>query len=99
MHMRDLTALLMGDPGSSIRRAPTEEERAKFRHVPQLFERAKLNQHWLDSLLKRPVGFIHPDLSPYAAIKARTFCKAKGVNYRVWQQPGVRRLYSIERVK
>ena len=98
MHMRDLTSILMGDPGTTPRRSPTEDERAKVNHVP-FPKRDALNQQWLEGLLKKPVGFTHPDLSPYAAIKARTFCKAKGVNYRVWQQPGVRRLYSIERVK
>ncbi len=96
--MRDLTPILMGDPGTSPRRPPTEQERVRFNHgaFPQ---RVTLNQAWLTSLLKKPIGFIQADLTPYAAIKGRTFCKANGVEYRVWQQPGVRRLYSIERVK
>jgi len=96
--MRDLTPILMGDPGSSPRRFPTEWERKKIMQVPTP-KRDTLNEQWLRSLLKRPVGFTQTDLTYYAGNKARMFCRAHGVDFRLSLQPGVRRLYSIERVK
>jgi len=96
--MRDLTPILMGDPGSSPRRSPTEVERTKVYTVPTP-NRDERNAVWLADLLKRPVGYIQTDLTYYAGNKARMFCRANGVDYRLSLQPGVRRLYSIERVK
>ena len=96
--MRDLTPILMGDPGSSPRRSPTEVERTKVYTVPTP-NRDERNAVWLADLLKRPIGYIQTDLTYYAGNKARMFCRANGVDYRLSLQPGVRRLYSIERVK
>jgi hypothetical protein len=96
--MRDLTPILMGDPGSSPRRSPTEVERTKVYTVPTP-NRDERNAVWLADLLKRPVGYVQTDLTYYAGNKARMFCRANGVDYRLSLQPGVRRMYSIERVK
>ena len=96
--MRDLTPILMGDPGSSPRRSPTEVERTKVYTVPTP-NRDERNAVWLADLLKRPIGYIQTDLTYYAGNKARMYCRANGVDYRLSLQPGVRRLYSIERVK
>jgi hypothetical protein len=73
-------------------------ERTKVYTVPTP-NRDERNAVWLADLLKRPVGYIQTDLTYYAGNKARMFCRANGVDYRLSLQPGVRRLYSIERVK
>lgn len=97
MPLRDVTAILMGDPGTSPRRAPRPDERRKDGAQGVVHEGRLRVTSWIAQVRAAPVGWEARGVSYYAARKAWLYGRDHGLTIEYWHMPETDNLYGVRR--
>ena len=98
MALRDITGILMGDPGSSPRRPASEIERRRALPVDHPAGMGAKTAEWSKQLHETQVGWTLRGVTAWGVNKAQAWGRANGAEFRSTAIIGTK-FYIIERVK
>lgn len=98
MPLKDITGILMGDPGSSPRRAASECERRRVLPHSQPAGLGLKTNEWSKCLHETQVGWTIRGVTAWGVNKAQAWGRANGAQFRSTAIVGTK-FHIIERVK